>query len=170
VEGLQMGMALASTVGVGGVFFAAGRLFGHRGRSAKQERERNRIDRQNSGETADYGCSVEAPSPEISNNRARKRFEIRFDGHVVGFSEYVRRGSMIAFHHTEIDRPYQGRGLGQRLISFALDAARDEGLWVQAYCPFVHAFIEKHAEYEELLRPQRRTLDSREGVPAAGGQ
>ena len=45
-----------------------------------------------------------------------------------------------------------GKGVGSRLIKGALDQVRANGLKVIAECPFVKAYIEKHAEYADLLQ------------------
>jgi predicted GNAT family acetyltransferase len=44
-----------------------------------------------------------------------------------------------------------GRGVGSKLVKGALDQVRSQGLKVVARCPFVKAYIEKHAEYADLL-------------------
>ena len=81
----------------------------------------------------------------------RERYEISIDGEVVGFSAYRARRGLIAFIHTEVDERFQGRGLGERLIRFALEDARARGLSVLPFCPFVKAFIERHHEFEALV-------------------
>jgi len=44
-----------------------------------------------------------------------------------------------------------GKGIGSKLIRGALDQVRLDGLKVIPECPFVKAFIEKHADYQDLL-------------------
>ncbi len=61
------------------------------------------------------------------------------------------RPGLIAFVHTEVDERLKGRGLGDRLIRFALEDARTRGLAVLPFCPFVKAFIERHREFEALV-------------------
>jgi predicted GNAT family acetyltransferase len=88
----------------------------------------------------------------VVDNPDRERFELRDGDEVIGFSQYKRRGGLIAFIHTEIDSDQEGEGLGSRLISEALDAVRAEGLRVLPFCPFVRAYIEKHPHpYLELV-------------------
>jgi predicted GNAT family acetyltransferase len=45
-----------------------------------------------------------------------------------------------------------GKGIGSKLIRGALDQVRDDGLKVIPQCPFVKAFIEKHPDYQDLLK------------------
>ena len=62
-----------------------------------------------------------------------------------------RAPGLIAFVHTEIDEAFQGQGLADKLIRFALEDARKPGLAVLPFCPFVNAFIERHREFEALV-------------------
>jgi len=93
---------------------------------------------------------------EISDAPDRGRYELSVDGQVVGFTEYHTRPGLIAFVHTEIDESVQGRGLGDALIRFALEDARNRDLAVLPFCPFVKAFIESHREFEALVPPEYR--------------
>ena len=73
------------------------------------------------------------------------------DGELAGFAEYRRRPGLIAFIHTEIEPRFEGHGLASTLIAAALSQARDEGLAVLPFCPFVRAYIAKHGEYRDLV-------------------
>ncbi len=88
---------------------------------------------------------------EVADAPDRDRYELSIDEEVVGFTVYRTRPGLIAFVHTEIDERLQGRGLGDRLIRFALEDARARGLAVLPFCPFVKAFIERHREFEVLV-------------------
>jgi predicted GNAT family acetyltransferase len=88
---------------------------------------------------------------EVADAPDRNRYELSIDGEVVGFTVYRARPGLIAFVHTEVDESLQGRGLGDRLIRFALEDVRARGLAVLPFCPFVNAFIERHREFEALV-------------------
>lgn len=88
---------------------------------------------------------------DVADAPERDRYEVSLDGEVVGFSAYRARPGLIAFIHTEVDARLEGRGLGDRLIRFALEDARARGLAVLPFCPFVKAFIERHREFEALV-------------------
>ena len=79
------------------------------------------------------------------------RFEIRVDGEIAGVAQYQRRPGVIAFMHTEIDPHFEGRGLASTLIQAALSEARSEGVAVLPFCPFVRAYIARHADYLGLV-------------------
>jgi predicted GNAT family acetyltransferase len=90
---------------------------------------------------------------DITDNQAQHRFELMVDGHVAA-SEYSLKDGVITFMHTEVPEALGGKGVGSKLIKGALDQARGRGLKVVAQCPFVKAYIEKHAEYADLLQPR----------------
>jgi hypothetical protein len=91
-----------------------------------------------------------ADAPESS------RFEIRLGDELAGLLQYRLQGESISLLHTEIDERFEGRGLGSRLIAFALDDARARGLAVLPFCPFVKAYLERHGEYLDLVPESRR--------------
>jgi hypothetical protein len=80
------------------------------------------------------------------------RFEIHVDGKLAGFAAYRIAPGTITFTHTEIDDAYGGRGLGGTLARAALDAARARGLAVVPQCPFIRRWIERHEDYQDLVR------------------
>jgi uncharacterized protein len=88
---------------------------------------------------------------EVINNKAHHRYELAIDGHVAA-TYYKLADGIITFIHTEVPPELGGKGVGWKLIQGALDQVRADGLKVIAQCPFVKAFIEKHADYADLLK------------------
>ena len=88
---------------------------------------------------------------DIIDDKAHHRFELEVEGHVAK-SFYRIENGVITFIHTEVPPELGGKGVGSRLIKGALDQVRANGLKVIAECPFVKAYIEKHAEYADLLK------------------
>jgi len=87
---------------------------------------------------------------DVINNEARKRYELHTQGGIA-VAYYEPRGDALAFVHTVVPEPLQGRGLASTLIKAALSDARERGLKVIAECPFVAAYIERHPEERDLL-------------------
>jgi predicted GNAT family acetyltransferase len=88
---------------------------------------------------------------EVSNNRTHHRYELTVDGHLAAAYYRIADG-VITFIHTEVPPELGGKGIGSKLIKGALDQVRAEGLKVIALCPFVKAFIDKNAAYQDLLK------------------
>jgi len=87
----------------------------------------------------------------VVDNPEESQFETHVDGHVA-FVSYLRRGDTIFFTHTEVPRELEGRGLGSALARAVLDRARAEHWTVVARCPFIAKYVERHPEYQSLLR------------------
>jgi hypothetical protein len=82
---------------------------------------------------------------------ASARYELFVDGVLAGFATYERVGGTMTIPHTEVEPRFAGCGLGARLARFALDDARRHGWRVVPRCPFVAAYIARHAEYADLV-------------------
>lgn len=92
----------------------------------------------------------------IADNPDQHRYEIRVSHELAGFVQYRRRPGLIAFIHTEIDQRFEGQGLGSTLIRGVLDEAREAGVAVLPFCPFVNGFISRHPEYTDLVPEEFR--------------
>jgi uncharacterized protein len=103
-------------------------------------------DANNGNETMD-GSANDA----VVNNPGRQRYELTVDGHIAA-AYYEKTDGVITFLHTEVPPELGGKGIGSKLVRSALDQVRADGLKVIAQCPFVKAFIEKHADYQDLLK------------------
>ncbi|MFL1429057.1 MULTISPECIES: GNAT family N-acetyltransferase [unclassified Nocardiopsis] len=88
---------------------------------------------------------------EVADAPENKRYEIRVDGEVAGFAEYILTDGLITFTHTEIDPGHEGRGLGGALVRAALDDVRGRELDVLPLCPFVKGWIQRHPDYVDLV-------------------
>jgi predicted GNAT family acetyltransferase len=86
----------------------------------------------------------------------RRRFEVVVDGNVAGFVTYGMEGDALALQHTEVDDAYEGQGLGSVLVKAALDTARERGVGVLPYCPFVNAYLRRHRELVDLVPEAER--------------
>ena len=93
---------------------------------------------------------VTAMADDIRNNAAQHRFELDADGHTA-VAYYTLSPGVITFTHTEVPPALGGRGIGSKLVRGALEAARAQSLKVVAKCPFVSAYIGKHAEFADLV-------------------
>jgi predicted GNAT family acetyltransferase len=88
---------------------------------------------------------------EVRHNAEESRYEILLDDRMVGIAEYADRGDVLVFHHTEIDAPLRGDGLGAQLVQAALDDVRAQGRHILATCWYVAEFLDHHPEYADLL-------------------
>ena len=87
---------------------------------------------------------------DVVNNKAQHRDELVVEDHLAATYCTLADG-VITFVHTEVPSELGGKGVGSRLVKGALDQVRADGLQVVAQCPFVKSWIDKHADYADLL-------------------
>jgi len=92
----------------------------------------------------------------IADDTDSQRYVLRVDGRRAGLLQYRLHPESIELVHTEIYEEFEGRGLGSQLISFALQDARERGLAVLPFCPFVNDYIQRHRQYVDLVPEGRR--------------
>ncbi|ABE62622.1 acetyltransferase [Nitrobacter hamburgensis X14] len=89
---------------------------------------------------------------EVVNNMEKHRYEIEVDGHVAA-TYYRFLDGVIVFTHTQVPPELEGKGIGSELVKGALDQVRADRFRARAQCPFVKDWLEKHPDYDDLLRP-----------------
>ena len=84
-------------------------------------------------------------SADVIDNTDASRFELRADGQLAELV-YRIRGDRLVLIHTEVPVELEGRGIGGRLVTAALDRAAREGLTLVPLCPFARGWLERHPE------------------------
>lgn len=87
----------------------------------------------------------------VEDNPERNRYELRVDGDLAGWAEYLPGGDSTIIAHTEIASAYEGKGLGGELVAGTLDRIRASGKTVIPTCPFAAGYIREHPEYADLV-------------------
>jgi predicted GNAT family acetyltransferase len=84
-------------------------------------------------------------SADVIDNTDASRFELRADGRLAELV-YRIRGDRLVLVHTEVPVELEGRGIGGRLVTAAVDRAAREGLTLVPLCPFARDWLERHLE------------------------
>ena len=84
-------------------------------------------------------------SANVIDNTGASRFELREDGRLAELV-YRTRGDRLVLVHTEVPVELEGRGIGGRLVTAAVDRAAGEGLTLVPLCPFARGWLERHPE------------------------
>jgi predicted GNAT family acetyltransferase len=88
--------------------------------------------------------------PAIEHDPAQRRFQLRVEG-ALCVLEYRRDGGVMTIVHTGVPAAVGGRGIAGALTQAALDTARGEGWKVRPQCSYAAAWLQRHAEYRDLL-------------------
>jgi predicted GNAT family acetyltransferase len=84
-------------------------------------------------------------SAEVIDNTDASRLELRADGWLAELV-YRIRGDRLVLVHTEVPVELEGRGIGGRLVTAAVDRAAREKLTLVPLCPFARGWLERHPE------------------------
>lgn len=95
--------------------------------------------------------SEERENVRIWDDEENHRYALEVDGRHAGMAVYHLRGGRHFFVHTEVDEEFSGKGLGTRLVKYALDDVREAGGSVVPLCPLFAAYIKRHPEYDDLV-------------------
>lgn len=88
----------------------------------------------------------------IENDVPGKRFIAHMAAGTAELRYRYRGPDTIVLVHTEVPPALAGRGVAGRLARAALEFARERSLNVVPLCPFVAAFIERHPEFQDLVK------------------
>lgn len=102
--------------------------------------------------------SAATDAPVVTDNPAASRYELHVGPELAGFVTYRRDDldKVISLLHTEVEPAFQGAHLATHLARFTLDNARERGLVVLPFCPYIASWIRKHPDYVDLVPPDRR--------------
>jgi uncharacterized protein len=100
--------------------------------------------------------SAAAGTPTVTDNPAASQYELHVGDKLAGIIAYRLRDNQISLLHTEIEPAFQGAHLGGHLARSVLDDARQRGLTVLPFCPYVSSWIKRHPDYAELVPSPRR--------------
>ncbi|UIK07791.1 DUF5996 family protein [Neorhizobium galegae] len=101
---------------------------------------------------------LKKPAPSVNDEVEREdgaskgRYRIVVEG-VEAEMTYSHAGKdLIIIDHTDVPAALRGRKIGERLVRQAVEDARREGVTIIPLCPFAKAQIERHPEWQDVLR------------------
>jgi len=98
---------------------------------------------------------MEAAPVQVRRNEEAGRFEVELEGETA-FAQYQVLPEGVLFPHTVVPEAFEGRGVGSALARAGLDWAREQGLKVLPACAFFAAYMQRHAETQDLVHPDFR--------------
>ena len=87
----------------------------------------------------------------VIHNTEQNSFEVHLDSQIAELT-YRLSGNTIIFTHTGVPSALEGKGIGSLLVKTGLEYAKKNNLKVQTLCWFVDGYIQRHKEYQDLIK------------------
>ena len=79
-------------------------------------------------------------------------FYIEIEGIQEAMMTFVFAGEdKIIIDHTEVNPGNEGKGFGKKMVTKAVEFAREKGIKIVPLCPFVKSFFDKTSEFRDVL-------------------
>ena len=89
---------------------------------------------------------------KLEINDKKGQFSILIDGKTQGIMTFVFAGAdKIIIDHTEVYPGNEGKSLGKKLVTKAVETAREKHWKVIPLCPFAKKVIDKTPEFQDIL-------------------
>jgi predicted GNAT family acetyltransferase len=89
---------------------------------------------------------------EREDGASKGRYRMVIEG-VEAEMTYSRAGEgLIIIDHTEVPAALRGRKVGEQMVRQAVEDARRDGVAIIPLCPFAKAQIDRHPEWQDVLR------------------
>ncbi len=89
---------------------------------------------------------------EVTHNEAENRFETWVEGQLSKL-DYNQHGNTIVMMHVGVYPDHRGHGIAGKLTQVGLEYAREKNLRVIPMCSYVAAYIRRHPQYVDLMKP-----------------
>jgi len=87
---------------------------------------------------------------DIQHNHNQHRFETSIEN-LLCVIDYSLSGTNLSLNGVRVPKALEGRGIAGELTQTALDWARAEKYRVFPVCPYVQTWIQRHADYANLI-------------------
>lgn len=91
------------------------------------------------------------PAVEVVDHPLGGHIDAVIDGATAGRAFYRVVEDRVVVTHTEVGDEHEGKGVGSAIARTLLDQIRAKGQQIVPLCPFFAAYIERHAEYADLV-------------------
>lgn len=95
--------------------------------------------------------ALDASRIEYRGEGEKGRFVYAEDGDEAELQVTRTAPDRITLEHTEVPPAFRGQGVGQALVTRAVEAARGEGLKITPRCPFAAAQFERNPDWKDVL-------------------
>lgn len=89
---------------------------------------------------------------KLETNAKNGFFSVEINGKTEAKMTFVFAGTdKIIIDHTEVNPGNNGKGLGKKMVTAAVEMAREKNLKIIPLCPFAKSVFEKTSEFRDVL-------------------
>jgi len=89
---------------------------------------------------------------QIQHQPTQKEFVAEINGKKAVLQyEILSNGKELDYYHTFVPPEFRGQKIGEKIVKFALDYAKQNHYQVIPSCPFVQIYIDRHPEYQTII-------------------
>ncbi|MHA7101249.1 hypothetical protein BXY85_3465 [Roseivirga pacifica] len=88
---------------------------------------------------------------QVKETDSKGSFFVESEGKLLAEMTFSKAGEdRIIIDHTEVDDSLRGKGVGVKLVAFAVDYVRNKGIKILPLCPFAKATLQRHPEWKDV--------------------
>jgi hypothetical protein len=87
----------------------------------------------------------------VTHNKARQRYEVLLPDGDHAVIAYEMMGDKMGLMHTVVPEAHEGKGIAGTMAKFALEEAKEQGIKVLPYCPYIQTYVKRHPEYNDII-------------------
>ena len=89
---------------------------------------------------------------QLKINDNKGAFYIEVEGKQEALMTFVFAGEdKIIIDHTEVNPGNEGKGFGKKMVTKAVEFAREKGIRILSICPFAKSVFDKTPEFRDVL-------------------
>ena len=89
---------------------------------------------------------------QLKINDNKGAFYIEIEGKQEAMMTFVYAGEdKIIIDHTEVNPGNEGKGFGKKMVTKAVEFAREKGIKILSICPFAKSVFDKTPEFRDVL-------------------
>jgi len=86
----------------------------------------------------------------VTLNEAEDRFEVQIDNDLA-YIDYKWYQDVLILLYIFVPPAYRGKSISTALIQHALEYAKEKGVKIKIFCPYIAKYVRMHPEYQGLL-------------------
>lgn len=88
---------------------------------------------------------------EVNHDQQKRRFFVEVEGKEAELTYSVESDNVLNFGSTFTPPELRGQGLANKVTKAALEFAKENNKKVKPSCSYVRSYVERHAEYQDLV-------------------